>query len=87
MLHDERRKVLAERFGIELLWLPTRAPKLNPMESLWGQAEDVIGADTQYATLDEQVNRFTEYLLSLSRREALHTAGVHSKGFWLKDVL
>lgn len=78
---------LAERFGIELLWLPKRAPKLNPMESLWGQGKDVICADTQYATLDEQVNRFIGYVGSLSGREALHTAGVRSKGFWLRDVL
>jgi transposase len=78
---------LAERFGMELLWLPKRAPKLNPMDTLWGQAKDVICADTQYPTLDEQVNRFTGYLLSLSGREALHTAGVRSKDFWLKTVL
>lgn len=78
---------LAERFGIESLWLPKRAPKLNPMDTLWGQGEDVICADTQYATLDEQVNRFTGYLLSLSGREALRTAGVLSKDFWLASVL
>jgi hypothetical protein len=78
---------LAERFGIELLWLPKRAPKLNPMDTLWGQGKDVICADTQYATRDEQVNRFTGYLLSLSGRDALHTAGILSKDFWLASVL
>jgi hypothetical protein len=46
----------------------------------------VICADTQYPTLDEQVNRFTGYLLSLSGRKALHTAGVLSKDFWLASV-
>jgi DDE superfamily endonuclease len=78
---------LADRFGIELLWLPKRAPKLNPMDTLWGQAKDVISADKQYATLDDQVDRFIRYLQSLSAWETLHTAGVYSKDFWLRSAL
>ena len=78
---------LAGRLGIELLWLPKRCPKLNPMDTLWGQGKDVIGADAQYETLEEQVNRFVGYLGGLTRREALHTAGVRSNGFWLRSVL
>jgi DDE superfamily endonuclease len=78
---------LADRYDLELLWLPKRSPKLNPMDTLWGQGKDVISADKQYATLDEQVDRFLEYLESLSVWEALHTAGVYSKRFWLRSVL
>jgi hypothetical protein len=78
---------LAGRLGVELLWLPKRLPKLNPMDTLWGQGKDVVSADHQYDTLDEQVNRFTGYLGSLTGREALHTAGVLSKDFWLRSVL
>ncbi len=78
---------LADRFDIDLLWLPRRSPQLNPMDTLWGQGKDVISADKQYATIDEQVDRFLRYLESLSDWEALHTAGVYSKGFWLKSVL
>jgi hypothetical protein len=74
-------------YGINLLWLPKRSPELNPMDTLWGQGKDVVSADKQYATIDEQVNRFIAYLESLSAREALHTAGVCSKGFWLKSAL
>ena len=78
---------LADGFDIDLLWLPKRCPQLNPMDTLWGQGKDVISADKQYATIDEQVDRFLRYLESLSAGEALHTAGVYSKGFWLKSVL
>jgi hypothetical protein len=78
---------LADGYDLELLWLPKRSPKLNPMDTLWGQGKDVISADKQYATLDEQVDRFLEYLESLSVWEALHTAGVYSKRFWLRSVL
>jgi DDE superfamily endonuclease len=73
--------------GMTLLWLPNRSPKLNPMDTLWGQGKDVISADTQYATIDEQVERFLNYLRSLSNREALHTSGILSGRFWLSGVL
>ena len=78
---------LAAWDGIELLWLPKRCPKLNPMDTLWGQGKDVVSADKQYATIDEQVDRFVGYLEGLSVWEALHTAGVYSKGFWLRSAL
>ena len=78
---------LADWYDIELLWLPKRSPKLSPMDTLWGQGKDVISADKQYATIDEQVDRFVAYLESLSAREALHTAGVYSTDFWLRSVL
>ena len=78
---------LADWFDIDLLWLPKRSPQLNPMDTLWGQGKDVISADKQYATIDEQGERFLRYLESLSAWEALHTAGVYSNGFWLRSVL
>jgi transposase len=78
---------LAEGFGIDLLWLPKRCPELNPMDTLWGQAKDVISADWQYSTIDEQVERFLDHLESLSIWETLSTSGVYSRGFWLRSVL
>jgi hypothetical protein len=73
--------------GMTLLWLPKRSPKLNPLDTLWGQAKDVISANKQYATIEEQVNRFLRYLRGLSDRETLHTSGVLSNKFWLKRAL
>jgi DDE superfamily endonuclease len=73
--------------GMTLLWLPKRSPKLNPMDTLWGQAKEVISANKQYATIEEQVDRFLRHLRGLSNREALHTSGVLAKDFWLRDAL
>jgi hypothetical protein len=73
--------------GITLLWLPKRSPELNPMDTLGGQGKDVVCANKQYQTLDEQVERLLKYLSSLSGREALHTSGVLSDDFWLKRTL
>jgi hypothetical protein len=78
---------LAEHLEIELLWLPKRAPELNPIEGLWGDGKDVVCADHQYESIDEEVERFVAYLAGLSNRDALHKAGVLSEGFWLRRAV
>lgn len=74
-------------FNIRLLWLPKRSPEMNPMDELWGQVKDIVSANRQYATVDEHVAHFLEYLESMPDKQALHTAGVLSRRFWLKSVL
>jgi len=78
---------LRETEGMTLLWLPNRSPKLNPMDTLWGQGQDVISADKRYTTIEEQVGRFLDYLRNLTNQEALHTSGVLSTKFWLNGAL
>jgi len=78
---------LAGWFEIELIWLPKRSPKLNPLDTLWGQGKDAISANKQDATIDEQVDRFLRHLEGLSGSEALHTAGVLSRHYWLRKAL
>jgi hypothetical protein len=78
---------LAEELEIELLWLPKRAPELNPVEGLWGDGKDVVCADHRYDSIDEQVGRFVAYLSGLSNRDALQKAGVLSDDFWLKRAV
>ena len=78
---------LATDWNMTLIWLPKRAPKLNPMDTLWGQAKDAVSANKQYDSLDEQVERFLAYLSAWSNRAALTAAGVCAPDFWLKDVL
>jgi hypothetical protein len=84
--HTAKASVQAAE-GMTLLWLPVRSPKLNPMDTLWGQAKDAISASKQYATIDEQVDRFLRHVRSLSNHDALHTSGVLSKRFWLRGAL
>ena len=84
--HTARASVRAAE-DMTLLWLPTRAPKLNPIETLWGQAKDVVSVNKQYASIDEQAERFVAHLQGMSNQEALRTSGVLSKRFWLKTAL
>jgi transposase len=78
---------LAKQLGITLIWLPKRSPKLNPMDTLWGQAKDLLNANRQYTTIDKQAAQFVVYLKSQTNREALHSSGVQSGNFWLRSVL
>ena len=78
---------LAEELRIELLWLPKRAPELNPMDELWGQAKGIVSANLQYPTIDDHLHAFLAYLECLTNWEARYTAGVLSEDFWLKSVL
>ena len=77
----------AERWGIELIWLPKRAPQLNPMDHLGGHGKDEVSANKQYEPIDGHVGRFLRYLEGLSSAEALKKAGVQSDDCWLKSVL
>jgi hypothetical protein len=78
---------LAAELSIKEIWLPKRSPKLNPLDTLWGQGKDVVSANRQYTPTAAQVQRFRAYLESLSPRETLHTSGVLSKHYWLRFVL
>lgn len=73
--------------GMTLLWLPVRSPELNPMDTLWGQGKDVVAANKQYTTIDDQVDRLLDFLTGMTGPEALHTSGVQSEDFWLRSAL
>lgn len=80
-------RTLALQLDITLLWLPKRCPQLNPMDTLWGQAKDLLNANRQYASIDEQAARFVDHLKSLPDQEALRTSGVLSGKSWLRSIL
>ena len=64
-------QTMAAQLKFQLLWLPKRAPELNPMDTLWGQGKDVISANKQHTNIDQQAESFIRHLTSLSNREAL----------------
>jgi hypothetical protein len=78
---------VAESLRIGLIWLPKRAPKLNPMDHLWWYGKEFVSANRQSATIDDQVDCFTGYLAALPSEEALQKAGVLSRKFWLRRSL
>jgi hypothetical protein len=84
--HRARKSQLAAvQLGMELLWLPKRSPELNPLEGLWGDGKDHVCANRQYASIEDEVNRFVQYLDSLPAHAALEKGGILSDDFWLKS--
>jgi hypothetical protein len=45
--------------------------------------KEIVCANRQYSSIEDQVTRFTLYLQSLTPAEALWKAGVYSHNFWL----
>jgi hypothetical protein len=78
---------LADELGIELLWLPKRAPELNGMDHLWGHGKDHLCANWQYGGNDQEVDHVIRYLRTLSKEDALRQAGILSEDFWLKGIV
>jgi len=76
-------QALAEWLGIDLLWLPKRSPHLNPMDHLWRHGKEIVLANYQYHSIEDQVESFFLYLYGLPPKEALRKAGVLSGNFWL----
>jgi transposase len=77
-------QALAIRLGIRLIWLPKRAPELNPLESLWGNSKKTVSANRQYASVTEHANAFLARLGNLTNAAARQAAGLFSKRFWLR---
>jgi hypothetical protein len=74
---------LARGLGIELRFLPTACPELNPLEGVWKYVKGRVLADEPTPDLDASVRRACEEVLSMSGPERLRVAGVLSGNFWL----
>ncbi len=73
----------AEALRIQLVWLPTACPELNPTELLWQKGKQNVSANRTFPTVAQQADAFVDYLLSLSPAAARQTSGVTSPTFWL----
>ena len=68
---------------MELRWLPTACPELNPLENLWREIKGHILANEATPDLGASLLRAFEHLMSMRPRQRLKTAGVLSRNFWL----
>lgn len=77
----------APHLGIELRFLPTATPELNPLENLWRYIKDTILANEATPDVVAAVERASTALLELAPQERLGKSGVLAPNFWLKGVL
>jgi DDE superfamily endonuclease len=73
---------LAAEWGVELRFLPTACPELNPVEGLWRHAKGRVLANEPTPDRDDGLGRVCEELFEMTGRERLRLAGVLSGNFW-----
>lgn len=82
----DRSRRLANDLGIQLRWLPTACPELNPVDHLWRHLKKDILANEPLPDLKTTLKHACAYLDNLSPHERLRKAGILSGHFWLQDV-
>lgn len=76
-------RALAADLSIELRWLPTACPELNPVEDIWRWLKGTILCNHQPEDFNDTIQKATEAIDALSPNELLVKAGVLSQNFWL----
>lgn len=76
-------RALAKELGIELRFLPTACPELNPLEGLWRHLKGEILANEPTPDLDASLDRAFDVIFDMDPTERLQVAGVLSGDFWL----
>jgi hypothetical protein len=76
-------RALAAELGIELRFLPTACPELNPVEGLWRHVKGRVLANEPTPDLDDSLGRVCDELFLMPPTERLRLAGVLSGNFWL----
>ncbi len=79
----KRSRALAAELGVELRFLPTACPELNPVEGLWRHVKGRVLADEPTPDLDASLARACESLRAMAPAERLRLAGILSGNFWL----
>ncbi len=82
--HPRAVRQLAEEAGIEIAWLPFRAPELNPLEDLWRHLKQLIAANRVYASVGELAARAEAWLAALTPDDVRRLAALQATKFaWL----
>ncbi|WZP01065.1 transposase [Isosphaeraceae bacterium EP7] len=82
--HTARRsRALAKQFSIELRFLPTACPELNPMEGLWREIKGQILANEPTPELDVSLECAVDHLMAMTGKQRRQTARILSENFWL----
>jgi hypothetical protein len=82
--HTHAARDAAGLAGIELAWLPFRAPELNPCEDLWRHLKATVAANRAYPTVDALADRADAWLDGLASEDLLRYTGIRACKFdWL----
>jgi transposase len=83
----KRSLALAAQLDIRFIFLPKQCSELNAMDQLWKELKGEVSANYQFANIEDHARQAEEWLMTLTKREALRKAGVLSKNYWLRSFL
>ena len=82
--HPRPVEAAAGAAGVELAFLPFRAPELMPLEELWRGLKQTVAANRCYAAVDELAERAVAWLDGMTDAERRRRCGLESSKFdWL----
>jgi transposase len=82
--HPTRVRQAAAEAGVEIVWLPFRAPELNPCEDLWRLLKGKVAANRVYAEVADLAAAASRWLADLTAAQVLRSSGLTSPKFqWL----
>lgn len=79
----KKSRALAAELGVELRFLPTACPELNPVEGLWRHVKGRVMANEPTPDLGKSLDRVIDELYQMKPERIRQLAGVKSGNFWL----
>lgn len=77
-------RALADELNIELRWLPTACPELNPVKSLWRWLKGRVLCNYQPDSFLDTTNTALNAIINLTCHKTRLLTGTLSKDFWLR---
>lgn len=82
--HPTRVRQAAAAVGVEIAWLPFRAPELNPCEDLWRVLKAKVAANRVYAEVADLAAAASRWLSDLTTAQIRRSSGLTSPKFqWI----
>jgi transposase len=72
----KRSLALAEQLDIRYIYLAKQCSELNVMEQLWKELKGQVSGNYQFANIEDHARQAEEWLMTLTKSEALGKAGV-----------
>lgn len=80
----KRSRQLAADSGIEVRWLPTACPELNPVEDLWKWLKGTVLPNHQADDFAHTLATATDAITDLTNHETRQLTGLLSGNFWIR---
>lgn len=79
----KRTRALANAMNIEMRFLPTACPELNPLEGIWREIKGSVMCNESTPDLQKSLERAFDHIEWMNGTDRLKCSGVMSGKFWM----